>query len=58
MFIVSALNWRYASKRMNGTKVPKAKMDVISTALTGNNQMAVIRSTYLTNSKKTQLFVQ
>lgn len=33
MSIITALNWRYAAKRMNGTKVPKAKMDVIMEAM-------------------------
>lgn len=29
MSITTALHWRYATKRMNGTKIPKQKMDII-----------------------------
>jgi nitroreductase len=33
MSITDALNWRYATKRMNGTKVPKEKLDIILDAI-------------------------
>ncbi|MES1181647.1 MAG: NAD(P)H-dependent oxidoreductase [Flavobacterium sp.] len=33
MSIIDALNWRYATKRMNGNIIPKEKMDVILTAI-------------------------
>jgi nitroreductase len=33
MSIIDALNWRYATKRMNGNVVPKAKMDIILKAI-------------------------
>jgi nitroreductase / dihydropteridine reductase len=33
MDILKALNWRYATKRMNGDKIPKEKMDVILNAI-------------------------
>jgi nitroreductase len=33
MSIITALRWRYATKRMNGAKVPKEKMDVILDAI-------------------------
>ncbi|MFT7160158.1 MAG: nitroreductase/dihydropteridine reductase [Bacteroidia bacterium] len=33
MSIITALNWRYATKRMNGAKVPKHKMDTILNAI-------------------------
>ena len=33
MSINTALHWRYATKRMNGTKIPKAKMDSILDAI-------------------------
>lgn len=33
MSITNALHWRYATKRMNGAKVPKDKMDVILDAI-------------------------
>jgi len=33
MSIIDALNWRYATKRMNGNIVPKEKMDMILKAI-------------------------
>ena len=33
MSITTALHWRYATKRMNGTKIPKEKMDTILNAI-------------------------
>lgn len=33
MSIITALHWRYATKRMNGTTIPKEKMDVILDAI-------------------------
>jgi nitroreductase len=33
MSIIDALNWRYATKRMNGDIIPKEKMDVILKAI-------------------------
>ncbi len=33
MSITTALNWRYATKRMNGTKIPKEKLDIILDAI-------------------------
>lgn len=33
MSITTALHWRYATKRMNGAKVPKEKMDIILDAI-------------------------
>jgi nitroreductase len=33
MSITNALHWRYATKRMNGAKVPKNKMDIILDAI-------------------------
>jgi len=33
MSITSALQWRYATKRMNGTLIPKEKMDTILNAI-------------------------
>ncbi|TAE82763.1 MAG: NAD(P)H-dependent oxidoreductase [Bacteroidetes bacterium] len=33
MTIINALNWRYATKRMNGKKIPKAKLDSILDAI-------------------------
>lgn len=33
MSIITALHWRYATKRMNGAKVPKTKMDIILDAI-------------------------
>lgn len=33
MSIITALHWRYAAKRMNGTKIPKDKQDVILDAI-------------------------
>ncbi|MDI9320580.1 MAG: nitroreductase family protein [Phycisphaerales bacterium] len=33
MSIISALNWRYATKRMNGEKIPNDKMDSILDAI-------------------------
>ena len=33
MSITTALHWRYATKRMNGIKIPKAKMDIILDAI-------------------------
>lgn len=33
MSITTALNWRYATKRMNGEKIPKDKMDIILDAI-------------------------
>ncbi len=33
MSITTALHWRYATKRMNGTKIPKQKLDVILDAI-------------------------
>ncbi len=33
MSIINALNWRYATKRMNGEKIPKHKLDVILEAI-------------------------
>lgn len=33
MEIISVLNWRYATKRMNGTKVPAEKMEVLLSAI-------------------------
>jgi nitroreductase len=33
MSITTALNWRYATKRMNGAKVPKEKIDIILDAI-------------------------
>nr|WP_315250679.1 NAD(P)H-dependent oxidoreductase [uncultured Flavobacterium sp.] len=33
MSITTALDWRYATKRMNGTKIPKEKLDVILDAI-------------------------
>lgn len=33
MSITTSLNWRYATKRMNGAKIPKEKMDIILDAI-------------------------
>jgi nitroreductase len=33
MSIIDALNWRYATKRMNGNIIPKGKLDVILKAI-------------------------
>jgi nitroreductase len=33
MSIIDALNWRYATKRMNGNIIPKEKMDIILNAI-------------------------
>ena len=33
MSIIDALNWRYATKRMNGNIIPKEKMDIILKAI-------------------------
>jgi nitroreductase / dihydropteridine reductase len=33
MSITTALQWRYATKRMNGTKIPKDKLDIILDAI-------------------------
>ena len=33
MPIIDALNWRYATKRMNGNIIPKEKMDIILNAI-------------------------
>ena len=33
MKIIDALNWRYATKRMNGKSIPKAKMEAILKAI-------------------------
>ncbi|MEM0543781.1 nitroreductase family protein [Flavobacterium sp. j3] len=33
MSIIPALKWRYATKRMNGVKIPKEKMDIILEAI-------------------------
>lgn len=33
MSITTALHWRYATKRMNGEKIPKTKMDIILDAI-------------------------
>lgn len=33
MSITTALHWRYAAKRMNGTKIPKEKLDLILDAI-------------------------
>ena len=33
MSITTALNWRYATKRMNGVKIPKDKMDILLDAI-------------------------
>lgn len=33
MSIIKALNWRYATKRMNGSQVPKEKLNVILEAI-------------------------
>ena len=33
MSITTALNWRYATKRMNGTKIPQEKLDIILNAI-------------------------
>ena len=33
MSIITALHWRYATKRMNGTKIPKEKLDIILDAI-------------------------
>lgn len=33
MSLISALNWRYAAKRMNGTKVPQEKIETILEAI-------------------------
>jgi nitroreductase len=33
MSITTALHWRYATKRMNGTKIPKEKLDTILDAI-------------------------
>lgn len=33
MSINTSLHWRYATKRMNGVKIPKAKMDIILDAI-------------------------
>ncbi len=33
MSITKALHWRYATKRMNGTKIPKEKLDAILDAI-------------------------
>lgn len=33
MSITKALHWRYATKRMNGTKIPKEKLDAILEAI-------------------------
>ena len=33
MSITTALHWRYATKRMNGTKIPKEKLDLILDAI-------------------------
>ena len=34
MSIIDALNWRYATKRMNGNIIPKEKMELILKAIT------------------------
>ena len=33
MSVTTALHWRYATKRMNGTKIPKEKLDIILDAI-------------------------
>jgi len=33
MSITTALNWRYATKKMNGTKIPKEKLEIILDAI-------------------------
>ena len=33
MSITTALKWRYAAKKMNGTKIPKEKLDIILDAI-------------------------
>lgn len=33
MSIINVLNWRYATKRMNGKNIPKEKMDIILNAI-------------------------
>ena len=33
MNLIDKLNWRYATKRMNGTKVPQEKIDKILEAI-------------------------
>jgi len=33
MSVTKALNWRYATKKMNGLKIPKVKMDLILDAI-------------------------
>ena len=33
MSIITALHWRYATKRMNGTKIPKEKLEIILDAI-------------------------
>jgi nitroreductase / dihydropteridine reductase len=33
MSITAALNWRYATKRMNGAEIPKVKLDIILNAI-------------------------
>lgn len=33
MNLIEQLNWRYATKRMNGTKVPQEKLDIIKEAI-------------------------
>ncbi len=33
MSIINSLHWRYATKRMNGTKIPQTKMDIILDAI-------------------------
>ena len=33
MSITTALNWRYATKRMNGVKIPKDKLDILLDAI-------------------------
>lgn len=33
MTLIDKLNWRYATKRMNGTKVPQEKVDRILEAI-------------------------
>ena len=31
--LIETLNWRYATKRMNGNKIPSEKLDVILKAI-------------------------
>lgn len=33
MNLIEQLNWRYATKRMNGIKVPQEKLDIIKEAI-------------------------